>query len=153
MFFQDYNWSKTCRTAQGWRPLWGLFPKLFGTFYPVDLLQDVFIVEKFRLSDQILLFLVICCVFAFTLSIILGVSLILYGRCNHYNTLFIDEKRTNILNIHAPPPRRWSGPTYKRKTNAAVRRVKSGVKRGFICGINGIYRDGTGMSTHIHNIC
>ena len=106
----------------------------------------------YNITHQILLFLVICSVYAVTLSIILGISVLLYGRGTHYNLLFIDEKRTNILNIRAPPPRRWSGPTYKRKTNAAIRRAKSGVKRGFICGINGIYRDDEPSSSEFSDL-
>ena len=58
----------------------------------------------------------------------------------------------NRLNIRARPPSRWSGPTYRRKTSAAVRRAKSVVKRGFICGINGIYLDDEPSSSEFSDL-
>ena len=112
-----------------------------ATLSPLKLVVGGFQSPDQDYTRQVMLFLAICVVYAVTLSIIVGISFMLYGRDSHYNILFIDENRTNILNIRARPPSRWSGPTYRRKTNSVKRRVKSGVKRGFICGINGIYCD------------
>jgi len=101
-------------------------------------------VEKLRFSDQVMLFLAICIIYAITLLTIFVMLEIFHERIIYKYFVTQSNHTANIhnrLNIHARPPRRWSGPTYKRKTNAVKRRVKSGVKRGFICGINGYYRD------------
>jgi hypothetical protein len=177
---QDYNWSKTCRTAS-----------LFGTFSPFNtrFCEAKPVLQYY--TRQVMLFLAICIIYALTLSIILLSIIIVYERIiyirhrifpenprcqieilfRHINTplrgvgswvytkyskYFIAQPMHIVtrqcLNIRARPPTRWSGPTYKRKTSAAVRRVKSGVKRGFICGINGIYRDDEPSSSEFSDL-
>lgn len=91
-----------------------------------------------------LLFGVFCVVYAITLTIILLSIIIVYERiiCKYLITQPIQTiNRPNLLNIRVRPPTRWTGPTYRRKTSAATRRAKAVFKRGFICGINGDYRD------------
>jgi len=124
---------------------------MFFQTSPVARLPSNLVVGGFQSPDQyynyytrqVMLFLAICVVYALTLSIILLTIIIVHERIIY--KYFIAQPMHIVtrqcLNIRARPPSRWSGPTYRRKTSAAVRRVKSGVKRGFICGINGIYRD------------
>jgi hypothetical protein len=82
-----------------------------------------------------------------------GVGSWVYTKYSKYfNTQPMHIITRQCLNIRARPPTRWSGPTYKRKTSAAVRRVKSGIKRGFICGINGIYRDDEPSSSEFSDL-
>ena len=89
-----------------------------------------------------LLFLAICIIYALTLSIILLSIIIVYERIiyKYFITQPMHIIPRQCLNIRARPPSRWSGPTYRRKTSAAIRRAKAVFKRGFICGVNWHYR-------------
>jgi len=102
-----------------------------------------------------LLFLEICIIYAITLSTIFVMLEIFYERIIFKYFVTQSNHITNThnrLNIRARPPSRWSGPTYRRKTSAAVRRAKSVVKRGFICGINGIYLDDEPSSSEFSDL-
>jgi len=195
MFFQDYNWSKTCRTAS----LFGTFSFVVG--FPSGILDNesrkrleplrgsVRFTPPFNTrfceakpvlqyyTRQVMLFLAICVVYAIILTIILLLIIIVYERiifkyfgmksgvvdvafltddvANAESSVTQSNHITNThnrLNIRARPPSRWSGPTYRRKTSSAIRRAKSVVKRGFICGINGIYLDDEPSSSEFSDL-